>query len=125
MQESEQALTRANISFNDAKSALENSYSSLENIQMPDSGSMADFLATRTLVSSQRGIIDHNKEWVNYAKNQLANAKEQLKKDMIEYEKYKYLELEEIKKIIKKQKQKESKDLDEIALITFARKDER
>ena len=41
---------------------------------------------------------------------------------MIEYEKFKYLDLQEIKKIIKKQKMLEAKELDEVALMTYARK---
>ncbi|MEO1954247.1 MAG: flagellar FliJ family protein, partial [Campylobacterales bacterium] len=80
-------------------------------------------LANRALLSSQRELINKNKEWMQFAQKQLNQAKQQLKKDMIEHEKFKYLELEEIKKIVKKQKQKEAKDLDEVALMTFAQKD--
>ena len=42
---------------------------------------------------------------------------------MIEYEKFKYLELEEMKKAIKKQKIEEIKQLDEVALMTYGQKD--
>lgn len=41
---------------------------------------------------------------------------------MVEYEKYKYLENHEIQKIINELKIAESKELDEIASITFYRK---
>ena len=64
-----------------------------------------------------------NKEWINFANSQLLQAKKQLKKDMIEYEKFNYLEVQEIKKIIKKQKEQEAKDLDEVALMTYSKKD--
>ena len=43
---------------------------------------------------------------------------------MIEYEKYKYLELEEVKKVLQEEKIKEAKRLDEVASITFYRKNE-
>ena len=64
-------------------------------------------------------IINHNKEWVEFASTQVDLAKEKLKQDMIEYEKFKHLELQEIKKILQKQKQKDAKELDEIALMTY------
>jgi len=67
-------------------------------------------------------LIKHNQEWVSFTKNQVHLAQNQLKKDTIEYEKFNYLELEEMKKIIKKQKQQEAKDLDEVALLMHARK---
>jgi len=122
MQASEQALSKANMVLNNAKSALESSYTSLNDIEEPKAGSMSQLLATRTLLTSQRGLISHNKEWISYAQTQLVQAKEQLKKDIIEHEKFKYLELEEVKKIIQKQKEQETKDLDEVALMTFSQK---
>jgi len=123
MQESEQVLSKANLALNNAKSALEESYTFLNDIEEPKSGTISSLLANRVLLSSQRNLINKNKEWINFAQKQLEQAKEQLKKDMIEHEKFKYLELEEIKKIIKKQKEQEAKDLDEVALMTYAQKD--
>ena len=120
MDKSERAVQSANADLNRATMALEISYSSLNGLEVPQSGTMSKMLATRTLLDSQRGLIQHNKEWMGFAKNQVVQAKEQLKLDMIEHEKFKYLELEEIKKILKEQKMKESKDLDEIALMTHS-----
>jgi len=77
------------------------------------------------MLDLKRSEIQHNREWVEFAKQTLAQAKEQLKLDMIEYEKFKYLELQEIKKIIAEQKLKEAKELDEIALMTYSRNKER
>lgn len=121
MQESEQALSKANMALNNAKTALENSYEELKDIQPPQTGSMGQFLTSRILLSTQRDTIEHNKKWVNFAQNQVENAKKQLKKDMIEHEKFKYLEIEEIKKEIKRLQEKEAKDLDEVALMTYTR----
>ena len=122
MQKSERALQGANTDLNSARVALELSYSSLNGLEVPQSGTMSDMLATKTLLDSQRGLIQHNKEWMGFAKNQVTQAKEQLKSDMIEHEKFKYLELEEIKKVLKEQKIKEAKDLDEVALMTHSKK---
>ncbi len=122
MKKSERALQSANADLNSAYMALEISKKSLNSIDTPESGIMSDFLASRTLLDSGRELIKHNQEWAEYAKNQVSLAKEQLKLDMVEYEKFKYLDLQEIKKIIKKQKMLEAKELDEVALMTHARK---
>ena len=122
MQKSERVLQSANADLNSAVMALEISKNSLNSIDTPQSGIMNDFLASRRLLDSGRDLIKHNQEWTEYAKNQVSLAKEQLKIDMVEYEKFKYLDLQEIKKIIKKQKMLEAKELDEVALMTHARR---
>jgi len=116
MRKSEQFVQQANTNLNNASTALKLSYSSLEDVNPPISGTMNEMLASRTLLESQRGII-------NFASNQVNQAKKQLKLDMIEYEKFNYLELQEIEKEIKKRKIKEVKDLDEIALMTYKGRD--
>jgi flagellar biosynthesis chaperone FliJ len=123
MDKSEQVVQKANADLNSAAMALEISYKSIQDIIPPQSGSMKDFIANRTLLSSGRGMIDHNKEWVGFAKNQVNQAIKKLKIDMIEHEKFKHLELQEIEKEIKKLKLKEAKDLDEVALMTHAQKE--
>ena len=123
MDKSERVLQSANADLNSAAMALKMSYDLLDNIDSPTSGTMAQMLASRTLLSSQRDIIQNNHEWIEFAKNQVEFAKKQLKLDMIEHEKFKYLELEEMKKMIKKIQLEESKELDEVALVTHARKE--
>jgi hypothetical protein len=122
MQKSERVVQKANISLSNALKALELSFHSLEDIEEPKSGNIKDFLASRSLLGAQREIIGHNQEWVEYEQKNLLRAKEQLKKDMIEFEKFNYLEIEDIKKEIKRIKTKEAKELDEIALMTYQRK---
>jgi len=121
MESSENALKQANLDYSNAQSALEQSYELLNEVSPPGSGSVADMLASRTLMSSQRGVIQHNQEWMRFAKEQVELAQKKLKSDMIEYEKFKYLELEEIKKALKAQKLQEAKDLDEVALMTHSK----
>ena len=122
MQKSERVVQKANADLNSASMALQLSYNSLEDVEAPKTGTMNEMLASRTLLDSQRGLIEHNKEWVGFARNQVNLAKNQLKLDMIDFEKFKYLELQEIKKETKKKKLQEVKDLDEIASITYQRK---
>jgi len=123
MDRSERAVQSANADLNSAAMALQLSYTTLDTIELPSSGTMSKMLASRSLLDSQRDLIVHNQEWVTYAQKQVESAKGQLKLDMIEHEKFKYLELIEIKKIIKKIKLQEAKELDEIALMTYTRKD--
>lgn len=125
MQKSERAVQSANADLNNASIELELSYKTLQELQAPQTGHMSQFLASRTLIASQRTLIQHNQEWVAYAKEQVDVAKEKFKQDMIEHEKFKYLEVEEIKKILKAKKIQEMKDLDEVALMTYKKKDEK
>lgn len=123
MDKSERVVQSANADLNSASIALKNAYNSLDEIQSPQSGTISQLIASRTLFGSQRNIIEHNKKWVDFATKQVEIAKEKLKKDMIEHEKFKHLELVEIKKIIKQKNIQEAKDLDEIALMIHGRKD--
>ncbi|ADN10012.1 flagellar export protein FliJ [Sulfurimonas autotrophica] len=122
MQKRERLLQQANANFNKANKALKDSLAFLQEIEPPSHGKIAEFLANRSLLDSQRAIIQHNEEWLVYTEKEVGQAKEQLKKDMIEYEKYKYLEYEEIQKALKEIKIQEAKDLDEIALMTYTNK---
>ena len=123
MQKRERELQQALQNHERAKEALHKSLKELQNIEQPNSGSMSQLLANRTLLSRQRAIIQHNEEWLEFTKNEVQKAKETLKAAMIEYEKFKYLELQEIEKVLKAQKQAEVKHLDEIALMTFGKKE--
>ncbi|MFK5938686.1 MAG: flagellar FliJ family protein [Sulfurimonas sp.] len=122
MKKSERVVQSANADLNSAAMALELSINALDDIDAPKSGIMSGFLASRALLDSSRHLIKHNQNWVSFAKDQVSHAKQQLKLDMVEFEKFNYLELEEIKKIIKKRKKEEAKELDEVALLTYARK---
>ncbi|PHQ91264.1 MAG: hypothetical protein COB42_03740 [Sulfurimonas sp.] len=119
MRESESALEHANGDLNHASIAFEVSYTALQDVPSPQVGAMSDMLASRTLLESARNLIIHNKEWVSFAKNQVDIAKKQLKLDMIEYEKFKNLDLEEIKVMLKKIKREETKELDEVGRMTY------
>lgn len=119
MQRSERLVQKANADLHSASNALQLSYKSLDDIETPQSGSITDLIASRALLESQRALIQHNQEWVEFTQNQVNQAAQQLKNDMIEYEKYSYLELQEIKKIVNIQKKQEAKELDEVALMTY------
>ena len=111
MQKSERELQSANANLNSALIALEISFNGLKEISTPQTGQIMEFLSARTLLDSQRALITYNQEWVAFAKKEIQNAQHQLKIDMIEFEKFNYLEVEEVKKALKKIKLQESKEL--------------
>lgn len=119
LKKSEEVVTRANIMLQDALYTLDESYVKIDSIATPTSGYVQDFLSKRALLDIQRDVINYNKERVEFCKNQLQDAKLQLKKDNMEFEKFKYLELQEIKKEQQKLKLQESKRLDEVAIMRY------
>jgi len=122
MQKSQRAVQLANLSLQNAQAAHLKSLEDLQYIQTPSQGKISDFLSIRTLLDSQRALIKQNQEWVFFAQKELKVANEKLKEAMIEYEKFQYLEFQEISLELKKQKLQEAKMLDEIALIGHTRK---
>ena len=122
MQKSEQALQNATKELQNSENELLDSILLLNTIETPTTGKISDFLSSRTLLDTQRNIINSNQQQIISQQEALQSAKEQLKLDMIEFEKYNYLEVEEIKNILNKRKIQEAKDLDEIALMTYAKK---
>lgn len=121
LDKSQREVQRAYRDLHNADEALNLSYENLQRLSAPNHGTIRQLQASRIILQSQRELITHNQEWVTYAMKQLQIAQEVLKTSMIEYEKFKYLEHEEVKKILKQQKNAEVKELDEIASITFHR----
>lgn len=122
VQSSERAVQAANIRLQNAKRELHDSFEALEKIETPLSGKINSFLSNRALLEAQRAQIKHNEEWVAFATKELETTKEELRSAMREYEKFHYLEHKEIQEKLKLIKQQEAKDLDEVALISHARK---
>ena len=104
------------------KKKIEDSYNELRNMQMPGQGDFSVFRQMQLLKHRVQDEIGFNKHNLMMAENALLKAMQQLKTANIEHEKFKYLETNEIEKILKAQKAKEAKELDEVALIAFNRK---
>ncbi len=119
MQQCEQKLFQANSELEKAKKKLQHSYKLLYTLEVPKEGDITVFLQSRLSFSMQQSVIQSHLQQVHFKSASVKQAKEELKASLIEYEKFQYLEAEQIKKIIKKQKMEESKSLDEAALQTF------
>ncbi len=122
VQEEEATLQQALSRLQNAKEALAQSIEELESLKEPTTGDMQSFLAARTLLDAQFRLIEKNENWVAFEEAQVEACQEALKNATIEYEKFKYLESEEIKKIKKALSLKEAKRLDELAMIGFNQK---
>ena len=119
MDRSERELQQAHFNLNQAQEALQSAYKELENTTVPQSGTMAEMLFYRHLLTSVRQNIEDKKAWLKFANEQLEASKKHFKAQSIEYEKYKYLETQEINELLKKMKLKEAKALDEVALMGY------
>ncbi len=104
------------------KEKIEASYDELRSMQIPQGGDFSLFRQMQLLKHRVQDEIGFNKHNLALAENALLKAMQQLKTATIEHEKFKYLETNEIEKILKAQKHKEAKELDEVALIAFNRK---
>ncbi len=115
----ERDLLKANRDKENALSALNEAYSQLKKISIPTDGKISDMLQERAILQIQRDIIKQKQEWLEFASNQVEQFKKVLNNLAIEYEKYKYLETQEIQQILQKRSKEEMKLLDESALHSY------
>lgn len=115
----EKAVQSCHQTIAQVKENIEKSYEQLRSIEAPEKGDFALFRQMQLLKHRAQDEIGFNKHNLVIAENGLIKAMQQLKTANIEHEKFKYLETNEIEKVLKAQKLKEAKELDEIALIGF------
>lgn len=91
----------------------------LGEIDVPKSGGYWDFKNTQDIKKAFLGEIDKVRYEISTLKNIQKKLQESYRLAFIEYEKIKYLQDNEIKKVISKIKKNESKDLDEVGIMLF------
>ncbi len=101
---------------------IEVSYTQLRTLEIPQGGNFSIYRQMQLLKHRIQDEIAFNKYNLQMAQNALIKAMQQLKTANIEHEKFKFLETHEIEKVLKAQKLKESKALDEVALMMFNNK---
>ncbi len=119
----EREVQKANQVVLSASSALQEAYALLQTLQLPQKGTIKEMLSANSFIGVQREIVEDKKNWLSFAKHQAEAAVGKLKRLHVEHEKFKYLDFEEIKKMVKLRAIKESKDLDEIALMTYKKRE--
>jgi len=117
--EKENNILKLNISLQNELQNLSDLKSKLIELQLPEKGNFALINQYKIIEQLQIREINQKKTQIEFIKNQLNNLKEELKNANLEYEKIKYLQSEEIKNNIKRLKQEEAKNMDEIALLLY------
>jgi len=118
----QQNLTKQNSKIEKAKMELNNLDTQLKEIEYPKSGNFSMINQIKILQNAMLNQIKQKNNEIQILQNQQNLLKSQLKDKELEYEKMKYLQGEEIKKYLKKLKQEEDKNMDEIALMLFKSK---
>jgi flagellar export protein FliJ len=117
----ERDLIRANNAFSMASTAVDDAYTLLSTLSLPVNGSVSELLQSQSMIQTQHAEIQQCVESLALAKAQQLQIGRQFKASMIEYEKFKYLETQEIQAHKAKTKKEEAKMLDEIGVITYKR----
>lgn len=117
----EQNLIAANNALADASGALDRAYKTLSTLSLPAKGSFTELTQSQMMIQAQHATIEQCREWVAFAEEQQLQMQHVFKSAMIDYEKFKYLELQETKAYIAKIKKEEAKMLDEIGVMTYKR----
>jgi flagellar export protein FliJ len=94
----------------------------IENFKKPASGNIMQLNLSFSLLSQLNNQKKSYKSDINILDAQIEGLKELYKEANIEFEKIKYLDSIEIKKILSIEAEKEKKDMDEISNILFSRK---
>lgn len=117
----EQDLIRANNALTMASRAHEDSYTLLQSLCLPSSGTVSEFTQSQTIIQAQHYEIEQCAHNVVKAQQKQTQMQEHFKAAMMEYEKFKYLQLQETQAHTAKIKKEEAKMLDEIGVMTYKR----
>jgi len=117
----EQNLIRANNALTMASSAHKDSYTLLQSLSLPSSGTVSEFTQSQMIIQAQHYEIEQCAHNVAKAQQNQTQMQEHFKATMMEYEKFKYLQLQETQAYNAKIKKEEAKMLDEIGVITYKR----
>jgi flagellar biosynthesis chaperone FliJ len=113
----ERDIQKINSSILKVKQQMEEIQNILFSLTPPQNGNFFLFSQIKTQQNMLRIEIEKLNNQILFLENRKNELMNELKKSNIEYEKMKYLETQEIKKLLKKAKLKESKEMDELAII--------
>ena len=115
----ERDLIGANNALTFASQALDDAYILLQSLSLPSSGTVYEFTQAQSIIQAQHYEIEECTNIVAKAQQKQLQMQQQFKASMIDYEKFKYLELQETQAHIAKTKKEEAKMLDEIGVMTY------
>lgn len=121
LDEAERSLIAANNEAAGASEALAHAYRALETLSLPTQGSVGELAQANRLIQAQHETILRCRERLVSAEMKQADMREAFSRAMIECEKFKYLEVQEVNAKMKRLKEIETKMLDEIGTMTYRR----
>lgn len=121
LDEAERELIAANHDVSSAEERLVEAYELLRTFSPPQQGSIRELSQANMMIQSQHLAIGRCKDALEHAQQRQQQKKELYNRSMIEYEKFNYLEVQELNVRIKKLKDEEAKILDEIGTMTYKR----
>lgn len=119
----ERALINANNELTFASDTLKRSYEELSQMTLPTHGSIGEFTQATTMIHAQHQTIEYSQNRVQRAQHLQHQMRERFKAAMMDFEKFKYLEVQEMNARLKHLKAQEAKMLDEIGTMTYKREE--
>lgn len=119
LDKAEQQLLNANSEVTLSDTALKNAYAGLSSFESPLNGPIGELLQAQMMLQAQHREIETCRLRVERAVLNQHAAREAFRLSRIEFEKFNYLELQEVEAMMAKVKYDEAKMLDEIGTMTF------
>ena len=117
----ERALIGANNALSSASDKLNRAYEELSRMNLPTKGSVGEFTQATAMIHAQHQSIEQCQQALQTAQQRQIQMRERFKAAMMDYEKFKYLEVQEMNAQLKLLKDQEAKMLDEIGTMTYKR----
>lgn len=117
----ERALIGANNALSSASDKLNHAYEELSRMSLPTKGSVGEFTQASAMIHAQHQSIEQCQQALQTAKQRQLQMQDRFKAALIDFEKFKYLEVQEMNAQLKQLKDQEAKMLDEIGTMTYKR----
>ncbi|MDD2782425.1 flagellar export protein FliJ [Sulfuricurvum sp.] len=117
----ERALIGANNALSSASDKLNRAYEELSKMALPAKGSVGEFTQATAMIHAQHQSIEEAQQVLQTAEQRQIQMRERFKEAMVDFEKFKYLEVQEMNAQLKELKEQEAKMLDEIGTMTYKR----
>ncbi len=115
----ERSLIAANNALSHASDKLVQAYNELSQMKLPEHGTVGELIQSSSMIHAQQMTIEKWKQTMYVAQQKQNQMRERFKSAMIEYEKFKYLDVQEMDARLKKLKHDEAKMLDEIGTMIY------
>jgi len=119
LDKAEQQLMTANSEVTLSDAVLHNAYAELSSLESPLNGPIGELFQAQMILQAQHREIQACRLRVDRARTNQHIAREAFRLSRIEFEKFNYLELQEVEAMIAKVKYEEAKMLDEIGTMTY------